>query len=141
MTEVAFIGDDEIVTVRAGELTVTTRTGVPVGRIAETVERDAVHRRPRRLQLVHAQGDRRATRRAAADRGGPRRAETRCSEPVTPTQLAQISRITITGLRHLAQRGHGRQAAAPALGRDPDHHGDRVGVVRLGAAARSAVSW
>jgi glutamine---fructose-6-phosphate transaminase (isomerizing) len=41
MTEVAFIGDDEVAIVRNGELVVTTHAGVPVNRVAETVTRDA----------------------------------------------------------------------------------------------------
>ncbi len=96
MTEVAFIGDDEIVTVRAGELTVTTRSGVPVERIAETVERDAgssnrgAHSSFMRKEITE-QPD--ALRRTVAAHVG----RNPVFGAVTQQQLADISRITITG--------------------------------------------
>ena len=97
MTEVAFIGDDEIVTVRAGELTITTRAGVPVSRTSRDRRTRRGDRRARRLQLVHAQGDRRAARRAAADRRRPRGPKPGVRRRGCRASSPQVSRITITG--------------------------------------------
>ena len=96
MTEVAFIGDDEIVTVRAGELTITTRTGVPVSRTSETVERDAVIAERGNFSSfmrkeIAEQPD--ALRRTVAAHVG----RNPVFGAVDADQLAQISRITITG--------------------------------------------
>ncbi len=96
MTEVSFIGDDEIVVVRAGELTVTTRAGVPVSRAAETVERDADASDMGEFSSfmrkeIAEQPD--ALRRTIAAHVG----RNPVFGAITSQQLAEVSRITITG--------------------------------------------
>ena len=96
MTEVSFIGDDEIVIVSAGELRITSATGMPVLRSAETVERDAdasdmgEYSSFMRKEITE-QPD--ALRRTIAAHVG----RNPVFGAVSRAQLASLSRITITG--------------------------------------------
>ena len=96
----------------------TTRTGVPVSRFERDGRARCGDRRPRRVQLVHAQGDRRTARRLATHRRGPRRTQSGVrSRQRRPARRGFADHDH--GLRHVPQCRHGRSSAASALGGIP----------------------